>query len=278
MSNNKTLSVMALLGLLALAGACSNPRQPYYGGGGYGGYGMCFANNPTQTGCDPNLYGVGTCVACQTQTGFPPGGGYCLAGSATPCIPGSNPQCRPCASVGLGVCGDGIVTPPLEQCEPAITPGCSQFCTFGGAVGGIPGAPGLSAYPLSCGDEVQFSTISLTSGIAFTDYVCIEQDNDEGEIWTGELGPENIFVFSSFGFQEVELDIDDENGANIDVFVLADYPDPSRCIMAATNDDEFFAEPGRLYYVVMDSVAGHEGEYRLEVDCDYDCDDCDYDD
>ncbi len=227
--------------------------------------GLCFRNNPSQQGCNPQIQGPNACVTCQI------GGGYCLNGTAQPCIPGSNPACQPCGPGGLGVCGDGIVTPPLEQCEPATTPGCSQFCTFGGGIVPPGGTAGLAAFPLSCGDKVEFNTLAPTAGYAFTDYACAERNGDL-ELWQGELGTENLFAFYSIGFQEIDLDVDDPGGVHADVFVMADVPDPSRCILGTDDSGEFHASPGRIYYVAVDSELGYGGDYELEVDCDFDDD------
>jgi cysteine-rich repeat protein len=225
--------------------------------------GLCYANNPTQPGCNPQVNGPGSCVTCQI------GGGYCLNGTTQQCLPGSNPACRPCGPGGIGACGDGIVTPPLEQCEPSQTPGCSAFCTFGG--GTIPPGGGLAAFPIGCGDTVEFDTRAPSAGFAFTDYICTESQNGDIDLWQ-ELGPENLFAFYSIGFQKVKIDIDDPSGVHADAFVLADLPDPTRCIMGTDDSDHFHASPGRIYYFTVDSEPGYEGPYEIEVDCDFDDD------
>jgi hypothetical protein len=232
--------------------------------GGLGGLGQrCYPQSPGTPGCIDNPAAGITCVPCN-GTG---GGTYC----------------RP----------DGIVEPG-EQCDPLLTPGCDPLtCTFRGPGGiggqpgvpypGIPGVPGLPGipggggtinplpgvpgiglpiFPIACDDRVEFDT--RAGGVSlFNAYPSCGIPL--------QAGPENIFAFQTFFNAEVRVEIDDDRHSAVNFFVLADAPDPFRCIEADPHIGRFLAAAGRTYYIVADSETPFDaGAYRLKIDCDHD--------
>jgi hypothetical protein len=182
----------------------------------------------------------------------------------------SDPDCSTapeCCAMRYEDCGDGVD----NDCDGLIdcaAPDC------GGAVpcGGLPCENYFPEYAAECGDILPVGRQTART----SRYSC------GGPM---ELGRELVLPFvgpaDASQLTQVVLRLDGSDQGVLSLFVLegdlvtgaSQVCDPGRCVAASTNSGPvenrvvLIAEPGRLYFIVMDSTLGQEGGGQLHIDC-----------
>ena len=205
----------------------------------------CDDNNPcTLDRCDPKV----GCV-------YEPMSGQCDDGD--PCTQGDhceNGQCIPGDVISCAVCGDGLCSPPDEDCES-----CAQDC------GSCPSECEIIA-ELGCGQGTSGTTVGGTNAISsYLSLSCLGIFSEEG--------PEKVVKFTSA--LDVYASVTVIGGSilqGMDVFVLQENCVPSTCIamglglFSRITKLIFRATPYRPYFITIDRPSDG-AEFSIDIEC-----------
>jgi len=83
-----------------------------------------------------------------------------------------------------------------------------------------------------------------------------------------QRGPEHLYFFLAARSEKITIDVDDEGAVKANFLVLADAPEPGRCVKYDENIGQVTVQAGRAYYIVIDSREERDaGKYSLRLAC-----------